>query len=288
MHDARRREISDELLADALIAAEEQREDRRRVLPRHHALHRRAVVLPHSRERAPEGVSLLRHYPHALLASRERRRDARSAQHAPHIELARILVTMRHAQPAARRDHISNARGGRLLPIRHDRVDIEPARSAPPPAAHSLHRDGLHLIAHMTHALCIRPQHRRSAQLPLYARLLSCEARDIRQRQSVRREEPQAAEHEKEHGEREPCRRALPPDEEHTEEQRADAKQRAERRRRRQPLSTENAQRHEHEQEREERLLLLPRRRRAPPAEKNSQPLSHPHAAPHPAPCVLR
>ena len=31
-------------------------------------------MFPHSRERAPEGVSLLRHYPHALLASRERRR----------------------------------------------------------------------------------------------------------------------------------------------------------------------------------------------------------------------
>ena len=123
---------------------------------------------------------------------------------------------MRHAQPAARRDRISNARGGRLLPIRHDRVDIEPARCTLPPAARRLHRDGLHLIAHMPHALCIRPQHRRGAESPLYARLLSREARDIRQRQSVRREEPQAAEREKEHRERKPSERTPPPDEERT------------------------------------------------------------------------
>ena len=215
MHDARRLEVRDELVLQALIAAEQHGKDSSSIFFWHGALHALAVVRAHRGDEAPEFMAIPRFYLHAALARHDARRDAIGAQQEVRVELTGILITARQADLARSLHAIADACGLLRQSLR-SRVEVALPRCLLPIRARLLQLLHCHEIAHFVDAAAIRQDgrcparliHYRAADLDLRAR----EGSDVRRRQRKHGLQADDAEHEEEQQDGQSTERAPAPE----------------------------------------------------------------------------
>ena len=215
VHDARRLEVRDEFLLQALIAAKQHGKDCRSVFFWHGVLHALAVVRAHRSDEAPEFMAVPRLDFDAALARYDTCCDAIGAQQEIRVELTGILIAARQADLARSLHGIADARGLLRQGLR-SRIEIALPRGLLPIRTRLFHLLHRHEIAHLVDAAAIwqdgwRPArliHYRAAELDLRARKGS----DVRWRQCEHGLQANRAEHEEEQQDGQSTERALAPE----------------------------------------------------------------------------